>query len=321
MAKPRVSVVIPCYNTGRYLREAIESVLAQTAAAREIVVVDDGSTDDSPSIAAGIPGVRLLKQANQGVSEARNHGLQETEGEYVVFHDADDRLLPRAIEIGLEQLEARPECAFVYGFSRHIGPNGAPLDIDPPARVEDAGYARMLAGSGLTPPSCALFRRSAIEAVGGFSRSEEPSEDHGFYLRVSQRHPVYCHNQVVAEYRRHPLNASGISASRTLRAVFRTLERQRPSVRGRPELEQALREGKRHYGQVFGEALGFEVIEQLRRGALVRAAGTFGLALRYHPRGLLDAASHYGARLGGRARSQPPLQADAVSPAPPQKHE
>jgi len=303
MSSPRISVVIPCYNTGRYLREAIETVLAQTVAPHEIVVVDDGSTDESPRIAAAIPGVRLLTQANQGVSEARNRGLRETRGEYVVFHDADDRLLPRALEIGLEQLEARPECAFVYGFSRHIGPDGTPIDIDSPARVEDAGYARMLAGSGLTPPSCALFRRSAIEGVGGFARIEEPTEDHGFYLRVTQRHPVYCHNQFVAEYRRHPLNASGVSASRTLRAVYRTLERQRPFVRGRPELERALLEGRRHYGHVFGEALAFELVEQLRRGSLAQAAGTFGLALRRHPRGLVDVAAHFGTRLVGRARS------------------
>ncbi|MGH7292665.1 MAG: hypothetical protein ACREJT_15710, partial [Myxococcota bacterium] len=133
--------------------------------------------------------------------------------------------------------------------------------------------------------------------------------------------PVYCHNHVVTEYRRHPENASGRSASRTLRAVFRTLERQRPSVRGRPELERALLDGKRHWGQVFGEPLAFEVVEQLRRGALIRAAGTFGLALRYHPRALLDAAAHYRTKLVGRAGGRARSKAQPMPSAPPQKHE
>jgi glycosyltransferase involved in cell wall biosynthesis len=301
MANARVSVVIPCYNTGRYLREAIESVLAQTVAPHELVVVDDGSTDDSASIASGIPGVRLVSQANQGVSEARNRGLRETQGDFVVFHDADDRLLPRAIEIGLEQIEAHPECGFVYGFSRYIGSDGTPFEIETPERVEDASYARMLEGSALVPPSCAMFRRSAIEAVGGFTRGQALAEDYDFYLRMTQRFPVYCHNRDVVEYRRHAQNASGQSASKTLLAVFRTLDRQRPSVRGRPELERALREGKRHWGQVFGEPLAFEVFEQLRRGDLIGAARTLGLTLRYQPSALLDAAAHYGTRLVGRA--------------------
>src|ERR687890_856397 len=95
-----VSVVIPCYNQAHFLGEAIESVLAQSYPRFEIIVVDDGSTDDTSKVAARHPGGRYVYQNNQGVSAARNSGLARSEGEYVVFLDADDRLLPEALVAG-----------------------------------------------------------------------------------------------------------------------------------------------------------------------------------------------------------------------------
>src|SRR5262245_10694873 len=96
-----VSVVIPCYNHAEFLGEAIESVKAQTCAGSDVVVVDDGSTDRSAEVARRYSGVRFLTQRNQGAGAARNTGLQHVRGEFVVFLDADDRLLPHAFEAGL----------------------------------------------------------------------------------------------------------------------------------------------------------------------------------------------------------------------------
>jgi len=96
----RVSVVIPCYNGARFLRESLESVRAQTRPPEQVIVVDDGSTDDSAEIAASTPGVELIRQANLGACLARNAGLARATGELLVFHDADDRLLPHALERG-----------------------------------------------------------------------------------------------------------------------------------------------------------------------------------------------------------------------------
>src|SRR5918995_6377717 len=110
-----VSVVIPCYNQAHFLGEAIVSVLAQSYPRFEIIVVDDGSTDDTPEVAARYPGVRYVYQNNQGVSAARNSGLARSEGEYVVFLDADDRLLPEALETGLKCLKTHSGCAFASG--------------------------------------------------------------------------------------------------------------------------------------------------------------------------------------------------------------
>src|SRR5919107_192619 len=103
-----VSVVIPCYNQAHFLSEAIESVLAQTYPYFEIIVVDDGSTDNTSEVAGRYSGVRCIRQDNQGLSGARNSGLRHSKGEYLVFLDADDRLLPQALEVGLECLRAYP---------------------------------------------------------------------------------------------------------------------------------------------------------------------------------------------------------------------
>src|SRR5215211_9350661 len=96
-----VSVVIPCYNQAHFLGEAIESVLSQSYRNFEILVVDDGSTDNTSEVASRYERVRIVRQENRGLSGARNRGLREAKGEYVVFLDADDRLLPGALEASL----------------------------------------------------------------------------------------------------------------------------------------------------------------------------------------------------------------------------
>src|SRR6266516_314678 len=106
--KSLVSVVIPCYNQGRFLREAIESVRRQTYPQVEIVVVDDGSTDDTAAVAASV-GVRCIRQENRGLSGARNRGLTESTGDYLVFLDADDRLLGHGVEANMAAFDAQPE--------------------------------------------------------------------------------------------------------------------------------------------------------------------------------------------------------------------
>ncbi len=123
-----VSVVIPCYGQSHFLGEAIESVLAQTYPHLEIVVVDDESMDNASSIASRYPGVRCVREENSGMAGARNVGIRSTNGDFLVFLDADDTLLPDAIEAGLRELEQHPECACAVGTYRRTSHDGKPLE-------------------------------------------------------------------------------------------------------------------------------------------------------------------------------------------------
>ncbi len=115
-----VSIVITTYNDARFLAEAIESALGQTVSACEVIVVDDGSRDDPVPVVSRYPQVRLIRQCNQGLAAARNTGWRAARGAYVVFLDADDRLMPGALASNLRRFDERPECAFVYGSYSHI---------------------------------------------------------------------------------------------------------------------------------------------------------------------------------------------------------
>src|SRR5215203_414283 len=147
-----VSVVIPCYNQAHFLGEAIESILDQSHPNFEIIVVDDGSPDDTSEVATRYPKVRLVRQENQGLSAARNSGLARSEGEYVVFLDADDRLLPGALEEGLECFEAHPECAFVSGRYRLIAGDGSFLRQTHQPILSEDRYAALLRRSYIGQP-------------------------------------------------------------------------------------------------------------------------------------------------------------------------
>ncbi len=294
-----VSVIIPCYNGGPFLRESIESVLRQTQPPAQVIVVDDGSTDDSAAVAASFPEVLLVRQTNHGLCLTRNRGLAEATAEFVVFQDADDCLLPHALETGLAAVRAHPDSGFVYGFNRPISADGRALPEPTRRFVDDASYRRTLEGDTLVPPGCAMFRRALVEKVGAFRDGASPTEDYDIYLRLGREATIFCHNQVVVEYRQHGDNMSAKSPSRGLRSAHRALEAQREFVRGRPELERALEDGRRHGGQIFGPGVAFDAVEHLRRGQHTTALSTFALALRWHPRGLLDVARHYALRATG----------------------
>src|SRR5215218_1807285 len=198
-----VSVVIPCYNQAHFLGEAIESVLAQSYKDFEIVVVDDGSPDNTSEVASRYEEVRLVRQENRGLAGARNRGLEKAEGEYVVFLDSDDRLMPEALEVGVRELDAHPECAFVAGHYKNIAANGAPRGV--PARPRGGGdrYLSLLRDNYIMMPASVMYRRRVFGEVGGFDSSVDAAADWDLYLRIARRFPVHHHGGLVAEYRQH----------------------------------------------------------------------------------------------------------------------
>jgi glycosyltransferase involved in cell wall biosynthesis len=173
-----VSIIIPCYNQAHFLGEAIESALAQTYPRFEIIVVDDGSTDNTNEVAASYPGVHCVQQRNQGLSAARNTGLHNSTGEYIVFLDADDRILPNALHSGLDCLKAYPESAFGYGRFRLLMANGTVRLIKPYPFTGRDCYSTLLQINQIGMHATVMYRRAVFDAVCGFNRSLRACEDY-----------------------------------------------------------------------------------------------------------------------------------------------
>ena len=285
---PTASVVVICYNHGRYLPEAIESVLAQSLENVEVIVVDDGSTDDTPDVASRYPTVRYIRQRNRGMAAARNTGLRASRGRFVCFLDADDRLLPDALRIGARSLEEHGDCAFVSGHHRLIDAEGRPLPMESRPCVGEEHYRTLLERNYIGMHATVLFRREALERVSGFDPSLRACDDYDSYLRIASRMPVHCHDGLVAEYRQHGSNTS-LNWGLMLRSTVGPLRAQRRHVRGRGELEAALRRGVRHWQRLYGRPLLAETLAALRRPRRwIAAARGVGTLLRYDARGLWE---------------------------------
>ena len=282
-----VSVVIPCFRQAHFLADAIESVLRQTYPAVEVIVVNDGSPDETAAVAARYA-VRYVEQENTGLAAARNAGLARCQGEFVVFLDADDRLVSEALDINSVRLAADPALAFVAGASRYIARDGTPL-VTNPQRTPSSGnvYLELLRRNRIRMPGMVMFRRSVFDYVGGFDTRVDACADYDVYLRVSRLFPVAFHDELVAEYRRHEANMS-LDPALMLRQLSAVMRKQRPLVSHSPELTAALRHGLRNMQQYYGDQLADRIRTRVRAGRqLHRAVADAGRLFVLYPRGLI----------------------------------
>ncbi len=242
------SIIIPCYNHAAFLAEAITSAQQQTGC--EVIVVDDGSTDGSAAIASAISGVRVIRQANAGLGAARNAGLAAATGEFVCFLDADDRLLPKAIQAGHAALMRDARAAFAAGGFQRIDRAGHVVSIEQAAPVGDSPYASVLMQSPFPMHAALLFRRAAVQAAGGYDPELRACEDFDLYCRLLRTQQWTRHDAIVAAYRRHDHNMSG-DARRMVSAALTVMGRQWPHVRHDPALRQAFHSGVRFWVTAF----------------------------------------------------------------------
>lgn len=284
-----ISVVITCYNQARFLGEAIESVLGQTRPPAEVIVVDDGSADDPRTVVARYPSVRYIGQTNAGVAEARNMGLRACRGKYVVFLDGDDRLLSNALEVGADGLDARRECAFVFGRCRRIGPDGSPRPTPPWTSVDDNHYRALLADNYIWMPATVMYRRASLVGAGGFNAKADHSCDYDLYLRLARTCPIFCHGEAVAEWRQHDANVSDNSLV-MLRSTLRTYRRQRRHVAKDPALRAAYDAGTRFWENRYATQVAEAVGAHVRGGRVGQAVVATLALLRYSPRVLAKRA-------------------------------
>jgi glycosyltransferase involved in cell wall biosynthesis len=277
-ASPVVSAVVVCHNQARYLRDAIESTLAQTFQDLEILLVDDGSTDETAAVASVYPWVRYVRQDHRGLAAARNTGIRESTGRYLVFLDADDRLLPNAIEDGLDLFRQHPESGFVFGRYRNILNDGSPAPTEAPIPAENDQYWHLLRGNFIAMHATVLYSREAIAASGGFDERLRACEDYELYLRIASRWRIHRHDALVAEYRQHDGNMSRDYAF-MLHSVLGVLRAERKRVPDRRH-RRALRSGIGVWKEYYGSLL----LEEWKRDKSVTG---FRKLLRSYPRGAL----------------------------------
>jgi glycosyltransferase involved in cell wall biosynthesis len=206
-----VTAAIPTYNRARFLPGALESVFAQTRPPDDVLVVDDGSTDDTAEVLERYPAVRVVRQDNKGRSEARNTAVREAYGRFVSFLDSDDRWLPDKLERELPVLEADLTVGLVHGHVDLIGPAAEPLPDETQRHHELFSAAHR---SGVTYAGyafdCRCFssaitvRKQAVEEVGFY----DPAlllDDYDLYLRLALAWKiVFLEGPAVALYRHHP---------------------------------------------------------------------------------------------------------------------
>jgi glycosyltransferase involved in cell wall biosynthesis len=172
--KPLVSVIIATFNGEEFLRPALESLFAQDYEPIEAILIDDGSEDGTPEIAQSFPGLRYIRQENQGLAAAHNAGIRAARGEFIAFLDDDDVVPPSKISLQAEYLRAHPEVGCVMGRQEWINP--------PPWLTRDAVYGDL---DGI-PPGSAMIRRDVLDQLGGFDASFRWGEDMDLLVRMRE---------------------------------------------------------------------------------------------------------------------------------------
>lgn len=228
---PAVTIVIPLYNGGRFIDETLRSVLAQSYRGFEVVVVDDGSTDDGPDIVRAHlsdPRVRLVQNPRAGVAESRNTGaaFASAHSRFLVFLDADDLWHPEVLALLVGAIDPRPDAAGAFVLAEYVDGNGEVLRpgdfprhmrgredlvggrLVPRDSTADVRFEHLFLSNLVYPPSCLLVRRAAFRAAGGFD-GRFLAEDWEFVVRLTRQGPLVPVDRAMVGYRRHAANASG----------------------------------------------------------------------------------------------------------------
>ena len=206
---PLVSIIIPTFNRRHFVADAIESCLAQTYEYCEIIVVDDGSSDDTGRFLRERYGqrIRYIAQENQGPGIARNRGIEAARGEYIQFLDADDQLNARKVEVSLDVFLKHPEVSVVYTHFQFVASDGkTKIETPPFERFSDEIFCEMLRLTGChILLSSSMHRTSVLRSVGGFADDVDfrSAEDWDLFLRLAAQHKFHAIDQRLVCRRMH----------------------------------------------------------------------------------------------------------------------
>jgi GT2 family glycosyltransferase len=222
-ASPAVSVVMAVYNGERFLHEAVESILRQTFADFELIVVDDGSTDGTARILAAIvsadPRVRVHRQSNQGPAAARNRGIDLARAPFIAFIDADDVALPARLEYQTKFLIEHQTVALVGGAVTYVDERGRGF-ADHQLPLSDAEIRKTLATANPFMHSAVMMRKGDFDRVGGYRPIFRLAEDLDLWLRISDRYELANVPEIIVRYRMHAKQGTARNLeTQTLEAV------------------------------------------------------------------------------------------------------
>ncbi len=206
---PKVSVIIPAYNSIQYLPETLESVLQQTFTDFEVLIINDGSSDNTVEWASGLkdPRVKLISQENQGLSGARNTGIFNAQADYIAFLDADDLWEPTKLAKQVSCLDKHPEVGLVHAWMALVDVGGKSTGRVLKSSVEGCAWQQIVQWNTIACPSV-MVRRCCFDQVGVFDRSLRSVEDWDMWIRIAVEYPFAVINEPLAYYRQVPNSMS-----------------------------------------------------------------------------------------------------------------
>lgn len=225
MEEPKVSVIIPCFNSEKYLPLAIQSINYQNSEHLEIIIIDDGSTDQSVQIASTFPNVKLITQANTGPSSARNKGLHAAKGNYIGFLDADDEYPTNKLSLQMDYLTKNKEADFVSGRIQCIGTGSDYRFVKSYEDVEKKIMRNFHLGAN-------LYRRSVFDKIGNFDEELRFAEDVDHWYKILEQNLKFEFlEEVTLLHRRHEENMTNKSRSAEnsyfIKALKKSLDRRK----------------------------------------------------------------------------------------------
>ncbi len=228
---PTVDIILPAYNAAHFLPMALDSVMGQSFADWRILLVDDGSTDETSAIAARYaewlgPKLLYLHQENRGLPAARNTAIHHAEAEFLALLDADDVWLPHRLEASLKLFAGRPEIGLSYGLIEGIDSSGKVVGRFTDRKRHPEGWIAPLIYMRTMDLPCptVTLRRACVEQSGLFDETLRATEDRDLWVRIAQHFQVACVPEVIAQYRTSP-QAMTTDPERMLRAQLQFVEK------------------------------------------------------------------------------------------------
>jgi glycosyltransferase involved in cell wall biosynthesis len=253
---PKVSVLMPMFNSEKYIGMAVESILNQTFKDFELIILNDGSTDNSKKIVESYSDSRIIlieNTQNQGLARTRNRLISEAKGAFLAWLDSDDIALPQRLQIQVDFLEKNPNHALVASWARIIGSNNLPTGNFVKSYIPNTDLSALLLFVNYIVQSSVMLRRNLLPDEH-YNLDSPPTEDYELWVRIAKKHPIAILNDILVDYRVHDSNISFTQNDRAMRTVKMNHQRQLEDLGINPTMQEI----DLHYALSFGNGETFD---------------------------------------------------------------